>query len=446
MPLLAKTLSSAVLIGVLSLGASAQNIRIPIPTRSKATPAQKYNQEGVKQLKKGKVKDAKKSFYKAYLIDPNDPFTLNNLGYIAELEGEIDRATRYYDLASANASDAIVDKSVNKKVVGKPVSEVAGHTESGPLRVNRLNVQAISLLEHDRVFEAENVLNKALALDPNNAFTLNNLGHTKEKQGELEEAVQFYEKAAAQNSNERIIVAVERNKSWRGKKISSIAERNSKRVREMAEKDQSPAAKVARLNLRGVTALNHNDRVAARDFFTQAYKLDPNNAFALNNMGYLAELEGDRETATAYYRAAQNSRNAKARVGLATRREAEGRPVATVAETNDTVVAQKLEQDTAARRQQLGNRPVQMKTRDNQPVQTPTPERTTTPEDENQSANPPEGQQSQPEQSDQMTMPQQPADQSMPQVKTRDTQPGAPADQQQVPHDQPPPQQAEQPK
>lgn len=409
----AKFISSAIIAFALSIGASAGDLRIPLPARSKPTPAQKYNQQGVKQLKKGHIRDAKKSFYKAYLIDPNDPFTLNNLGYIAELEGEIDRATRYYDLASANSSEAIIDKSVSKNVIGKPVSEVAGHTEGGPLQVNRLNVQAIGLLERDRVFEAEKVLNKALGLDPNNPFTLNNLGYTKEKEGELEQAVQLYEKAAAQRSDERIIVAIERNKSWRGKKISDIADRNARHVRELVEKDQSPEAKVARLNLRGVAALNRNDRVAAREFFSEAYKLDPQNAFALNNMGYLAELEGDKETANSYYRAAQRSNRSGVRVGLATRREAEGRPVAAVADKNETVVEAKLEQETAEKRKQLGNRPVQMKTRDNEIVQPPP--REPNPEDQQDFANPPLEQQGEP-----------PADQQQPNNAGQQEQQAAP--------------------
>jgi Flp pilus assembly protein TadD len=390
----ARTFYSAIIVCTLSIGASAGDLRIPLPTRSKPTPVQKYNQEGVKQLKKGHIKDAKKEFYKAYLVDPNDPFTLNNLGYIAELEGEIDRATRYYDLAAANSSDAIVDKSVEKDVIGKPVSQVAGHTEGGPLQVNRLNVQAIGLLQHDRVFEAEKVLNKALALAPNNPFTLNNLGYTKEKEGELEQAVQLYEKAASQNSDERIVVAVEKNKNWRGKKISDIAARNARHVRDLVEKDQSPEAKVARLNLRGVSALNRNDRTAARDFFTQAYKLNPENAFALNNMGYLAELEGDKETANAYYRAAQRSNRSDVRVGLATRRDAEGKPVERVADQNENVVSAKLDQETAEKRKQLGNRPVQMKTRDNEIVQPPP--RQPNPEDKEDFGNPPPEQQGEP--------------------------------------------------
>ena len=396
MSFLARTIVPFALFAVLSAGASAKDLRIPLPKRSKPTPVQKYNQDGVKQLKKGHVKDAKKSFYKAYLIDPNDPFTLNNLGYIAELEGEVDRATRYYDLAAANTSDAIVDKSVSKKVVGKPVSQVAGRVDvNGPLQVNRLNVQAIGLLEHDRVFEAEAALNKALAVEPNNPFTLNNLGYTKEKEGELEQAVQLYEKAAAQKSDERIIVAVEKNKSWRGKKISDIADKNAEKVRRLVERDQSPQAQVARLNLRGVTALNRNDRNGARNFFFQAYKIDPKNAFALNNMGYIAELEGDKETANAYYSAAQRADGAKARVGLASRRDAEGRPIAAVADTNENVVAQKLDTELAEKRKQLGNKPVQMKTRDNEVATPPTPQKDDS-DNQDQQANPPADQQQPP--------------------------------------------------
>ena len=43
-------------------------------------------------LKKHNIDRAKRLFYKAYLVDPNDPFTLNNLGYVSELEGDMERA------------------------------------------------------------------------------------------------------------------------------------------------------------------------------------------------------------------------------------------------------------------------------------------------------------------------------------------------------------------
>ena len=65
------------------------DLRIPLPAKSRATPVQELNRDGVKELKRGHVKKAKQHFVKAYLLDPDDPFTLNNLGYIAEIEGEV---------------------------------------------------------------------------------------------------------------------------------------------------------------------------------------------------------------------------------------------------------------------------------------------------------------------------------------------------------------------
>ena len=63
-----------------SLPAMAGDLRIPIPTRSKPTPVQQLNREGVKAVEKRQYDKAKKLFYRAYLLDPDDPFTLNNLG------------------------------------------------------------------------------------------------------------------------------------------------------------------------------------------------------------------------------------------------------------------------------------------------------------------------------------------------------------------------------
>ena len=81
----------------------------------------------------------------------------------------------------------------------------------------------------DRAPEAEMVLRKALALDPKNPFTLNNLGYALEKEGELEQAVRFYARAAASGSNEKIVVAL--NHDWRGRSISEIASRNAQAAR-----------------------------------------------------------------------------------------------------------------------------------------------------------------------------------------------------------------------
>src|SRR5882762_2653215 len=115
--------------------AQAQQVRIPLPKKSKFTPIQQLNRDGVAALKKHDIGKAKRLFYKAYLIDPNDPFTLNNLGYVAELEGSLDRAQRYYDQAQANTSEAIVDKSTAEEMQGKTVAIVAGRTAEGAMKV-----------------------------------------------------------------------------------------------------------------------------------------------------------------------------------------------------------------------------------------------------------------------------------------------------------------------
>ena len=93
------------------LAAQAQQMRIPLPKKSKYTPVQQLNRDGVAALNKHDLSKAKRLFYKAYLIDPNDPFTLNNLGYISELQGQVDRAQRFYALAGQQATDAVIARA-----------------------------------------------------------------------------------------------------------------------------------------------------------------------------------------------------------------------------------------------------------------------------------------------------------------------------------------------
>src|SRR6185312_3385561 len=137
----------------------AKDLRINIPKHSEATPVQKLNQEGVKEIQKHHLEKAQRIFYKAYLLDPDDPFTLNNLGYISELQGKVERAQRYYELAAKeNNSETIIAEATERKLQGKKLSQVTGSYGSLELRVNRGNVQAMVLLEQGRAQEAEDVL------------------------------------------------------------------------------------------------------------------------------------------------------------------------------------------------------------------------------------------------------------------------------------------------
>lgn len=349
-----------VVVVILGISAGAKDLQINLPKRTKSTPVQKLNRDGVKAVERHDYEKAKRLFYKAYLLDPNDPFTLNNLGYISELEGDIDRASRYYDLAAQQQSDATVDVSNEETLKGKAVDKVAGDAADTGMQVNRLNVQAIGLLRKDRAPEADLILQKALALDPKNPFTLNNMGYAKEKEGELEAALGFYTSAANVGSDEPVVVTL--NKDWRGQAISDIAGENAKNLHKLMRKTETATARVARLNLEGVSALNRNDRRAARGYFEQAYKLDPNDAFTLNNMGYLAEIDGDRETADFYYAKAAEAQGNGTRVDVSSRRDMEGRRIREVADIGGEKVSARMEQEREARARQGG--PIELKRRD----------------------------------------------------------------------------------
>src|SRR6476646_7230860 len=416
------------------VSASAQQVRIPLPKKSKFTPVQQLNRDGVAALKKHDIGKAKRLFYKAYLIDPNDPFTLNNLGYVSELEGSLERAQRYYDQAKANTSEAVIDRSTAEEAQGKTVASVAGRTAEGQMKVNELNSEALGLLNRDRAPEADVVLQAALKIDPKNPFTLNNMGFAKEKEGELEQAIRYYDSSAATGSREPIVIAF--NKSWRGKPISEVASENADKSRKELSKAQDMQARVARLNLRGVSAMNRTDRKAARDSFEQAYKLDPKNSFAINNMGYLAELEGDTETAQSFYQQAQRAERARQKVMVSTRPAVEGQTGGHVAEESTTLVESAFVARAEARRR--SGAPPALKTRDNriivEPKTAPPTTNTTPPEfrnlpqaDETQAV--PAPQSDQPQQS-------QPPASSEPQLKTRPAQQPADSQQQNPPQQQ----------
>ncbi|HET8826482.1 MAG TPA: tetratricopeptide repeat protein [Terriglobales bacterium] len=345
--------------------AQAKDLRIKIPKRSDPTPVQKLNQEGVKEIQKHHLEKAQRIFYKAYLLDPDDPFTLNNLGYISELQGKVERAQRYYELAAKeNNSETVIAEATEHKLQGKKLSQVTGSYSSLDLRVNRGNIQAMALLQQGRAQEAEDVLRNTLKLQPNNPFTLNNLGYTMEMQGNLEQALQYYNQASIAHSTEPIVVSVDPR--WRGKPISDIAFRNEEAVRQRLQSEGSQQAKAARLNLEGVSALNHNQQDKAEQYFREAYQLDPQNAFSLNNMGFVSEILGDQETAADFYDRARRGDQAGTAVSAASRHEMVGEAVGQVAASNTQAADAGLQAIAEAKRRK--HEPIVLRRRDNTPV------------------------------------------------------------------------------
>jgi len=347
-------------------GALAGDIKITIPRRSIVTPVQRLNREGVEAVRKHNFKKAEELFYKAYLFDPDDSFTLNNLGYISELQGQIDRAERFYALAAAQLSEAVVDLASTRDVQGRLMKDAVA-VATGPIQTNHANVEAVRLLSQGRAAEADVLLQAALNSDPHNVYTLNNLGAAKEMEGEQEEALRFYDQAS--NGAPGVTAVVTTDRSWRGRPVNQMAQENAKALRDHLAQRQDLAEQVAELNLRGVSAVNRNDLRSAEADFRKAYALDPNNAFALNNIGYVAEMNGDRETADFFYERARQSVGASKNVGVATRTTAEGKKIGMVADSNDNQVEAKVTQQRDALRKQ--NEPVVLRRRDNSAVQEP---------------------------------------------------------------------------
>jgi Flp pilus assembly protein TadD len=338
-------------------------IKLTIPRHSELTPVQRLNQQGVELVKKRDYEKAATLFYKAYLYDPADPFTLNNLGYISELQGELERARKFYALASEQGSDANIDKSNAKDLIGKPMQTAFSNLQDGPMRVNRMNVDAMNLLREDRSFEAITLLNKALALDTANPFTLNNLGVAEEAIGDFDGALKYYGQVAGEQSKEVAVVTPER--SWRGKSVSSMAAASASRLEQRMTKMNTAEEQAVKFTLRGVVASNQNDPSAAKDDFLQAYSLDPNSAFSLNNRGFVAEMEGDLETAQYFYDKARRANDASARIGMATQHAAEGQRLSIVASDSDRQIDTQLAKYSQERRQQTG--PIELTPRDNAP-------------------------------------------------------------------------------
>src|ERR1044071_5875978 len=116
--------------------AIAAGLRITIPKHTEATPVQKLNRQGVKEIKKHHLRKAERLFYRAYLIDPDDPFTLNNLGYISELQGKVERAQRYYELAAKeNNSETVIAEATARQFEGKKLSDITASYGNLDLRV-----------------------------------------------------------------------------------------------------------------------------------------------------------------------------------------------------------------------------------------------------------------------------------------------------------------------
>ena len=356
---------AALLVLIPAPSSWAGDLKITLPRHSELTPVQKLNREGVEAVQKHQYEKAETLFLKAYLYDPGDPFTLNNLGYIAELQGQLQRALQFYQLAAKQGTNASIDRSNAKDLEGKPMEDALNGLSNGPMRVNHINVQAVGLLSENRNAEAEQLLQQAYTMDPRNPFTLNNLGVAKEATGDYDDALRYFDQAAELRSSDPVVVTLDR--TWRGKSVSEMAADSAKKLQRRLRNIDTPEQQAALLAVRGVSATNRNDWKSARADFLKAYSLDPNSAFSLNNLGYVSERDGDLETAHFFYTKAQQADDASARVGLASNTLAEGERMGVVATDSNQKVGGEIDRYRRERHAEPGN--VELERRNGTPVE-----------------------------------------------------------------------------
>jgi tetratricopeptide (TPR) repeat protein len=133
-----------------------------------------------------------------------------------------------------------------------------------------------------------------------------------------------------------------------------MANASARRLSERMKKMDSAQLNAVMFTMRGVSATNQNDWLAAREDFLQAYSRDPVSAFSLNNRGYVAEMDGDLETAQFFYEKARKASDSNIRVGLASKHSAEGKKLSAVAADSDHQVDGEFDKYSQARRRQTG--------------------------------------------------------------------------------------------
>lgn len=104
---------------------------------------------------------------------------------------------------------------------------------SGQTRDERLADQGFSYLKLNEFDKAEEKFEKALEVNPGNAFALLNMGYIYEKKNDNEKAVEMYNRVIALDTDERTYSTL--NPGQSGRKMKDIAADNIKKIEETSE-------------------------------------------------------------------------------------------------------------------------------------------------------------------------------------------------------------------
>ncbi len=138
-------------------------------------------------------------------------------------------------------------------------------------------------LSRNNYEKAEEYLQKALALNPNNPYAILNMGAVYQNTGRYEKACQMYDKLIELDAK---VTAERSTQDWaQGKQLVNIAKRNYD---------------MAYSNL-AYEELARNNYLKAEEYLQKALALNPDNPYALLNMGVVYQNTGRPEKAREMY-------------------------------------------------------------------------------------------------------------------------------------------------
>ena len=284
-----------------------------------AAYANAYNGLGSVYLDSNERDKAIEQYQLALKYEPHHSYALRNLGLVYRQSGDFDKAINYYKEAAA----------ADEKYTGK------AHYSIGEIYLDELG-------NYDKAID-EFLL--SLNYNPDDKFTLYNLGRAYRKKEELDKAIEFY--------NESIEVDPKYADAYNGLGTVYSAKRDFNKAKEFYEKsiDLEADNKYALYNLAdsyknlgeldkaidfyqkaietdgnyadayqalGTVYEQKKDFNKAIEFYQKALEFDPNHEFALYGLGNYYAQTGELEKSIDYYNKAiaANSKYADAYVGL----------------------------------------------------------------------------------------------------------------------------------
>lgn len=152
----------------------------------------KYNEQGNNLYKQAKYSDAENSFRMSLQYDPDYAIAHSNLGLALEMQGKYDAAIEEYKKALK------IDASTNN--IAQHLERVKAKIEEQKKTDNKtvslkLNEEANKLYSGEKYKEAEQLYQKAIALNPSDPVLYSNLADAQSKQGKFKDAELTYRKA-----------------------------------------------------------------------------------------------------------------------------------------------------------------------------------------------------------------------------------------------------------